>query len=308
MKRVTIGFLAAAFASTLAQSAAAQSTPTVIPTETLKAQTATKGTTDVAKGGFAAGGIPADDDPREVTEASIAAGGLFSSGNARTVALTTAGKLRMRRDEHQFTMAAAANFARAGKKGESVDTTVENYQGLLRYDYFFSQKVAAFLQSTARHDRFQGLDLRANVDPGLAYYFINTKKQSLRAEGGYDLQYDVRRNASRVQTPPEVVAGQPAPAPLPLLDKTQTLHNIRLFAGYDNKLYKEVSMISGIEYLQNVSDFGTYRLVFDIGIKSNVSDNLAIATTYTMRYENKPLPTVENTDSIASVNLVYTLF
>ena len=30
--------------------------------------------------------------------------------------------------------------------------------------------------------------------------------------------------------------------------------------------------------------------------------------TYTMRYENKPLPTVETTDSIASVNLVYTLF
>lgn len=308
MKRGTIGFLAAAFASTLAQTAAAQSTPTVIPTETLKAQTATKGTTDVAKGGFAAGGIPADDDPREATEASIAAGGLFSSGNARTVALTSMGKLRLRRDEHQFTTAVAANFARAGKKGESVDTTVENYQGLVRYDYFFSQKVAAFLQATGRHDRFQGLDLRANVDPGLAYYFISTKKQSLRAEGGYDLQYDVRRNASRVQTPPEAVPGQPAPAPLPLLDKTQTLHNVRLFAGYDNKLYKEVSLISGIEYLQNVSDFGTYRLVFDIGIKSNVADNLAIATTYTMRYENKPLPTVENTDSIASVNLVYTLF
>jgi len=35
---------------------------------------------------------------------------------------------------------------------------------------------------------------------------------------------------------------------------------------------------------------------------------LAVAMTYTMRYENKPLPAVETTDSIASVNLVYTLF
>ena len=67
-------------------------------------------------------------------------------------------------------------------------------------------------------------------------------------------------------------------------------------------------MNTGLEYLQNVSDLGTYRLVFDIGIKSNIADNLAIATTYTMRYENKPLPSVESTDSIASVNLVYTLF
>ena len=56
---------------------------------------------------------------------------------------------------HQFTAAVAANFARGGKRGESVDRTVENYQGLLRYDYFFSPKLAAFLQASGRHDRFQ---------------------------------------------------------------------------------------------------------------------------------------------------------
>lgn len=308
MKRGTIGLLAAAFISSAASTAMAQGTPPTLPSETLKAQTATTGKTDVAKGGFAAGALPAEDDPRHATEAAVSAGGLFSSGNARTVAITTAAKLKVRRDEHQFSMALAANFARGGKKGESVDTSVENYQGLLRYDYFFSENIAAFLQTSGRRDRFQGLDLRYNLDPGLAYYFVNTKKQTLRGEGGYDFQYDVRRDASRVQTPEPAAPGAPAPAPLPLLDKTQALHNIRLFAGYENKLYKEVSLVTGLEYLQNVSDFGTYRLVFDIGIKSNISDNLAIATTYTMRYENKPLPTVVNTDSIASVNLVYTLF
>lgn len=307
MKRAGIGFMAAALISSAAQSARAEDA-TTLPTGTLKGSAASTGKTDVAKGGFAAGALPAEDDPKQATEVAIAAGGLFSSGNARTVAVTTAGKLKVRRDEHQLGVQLAANFARAGKKGETVDTTVENYQGLLRYDYFFTEKVAAFLQSSARHDRFQGLDLRLNVDPGVAYYFINTKKQSLRTEGGYDLQYDVRRNASRVQTPAAVAPGAPAAAPLPLLDKTQTLHNVRLFAGYENKLYKEVSLVTGLEYLQNVSDLGTYRLVFDVGIKSNIADNLAIATTYTMRYENKPLPSVENTDSIASINLVYTLF
>ncbi len=307
MKRATIGLLAGAFFVFGTRDALADDPPT-IPAETLKANTATKGSTDVAKGGFAASAMPADEDPRQATEASVAAGGLFSSGNARTVAITSAGKFKIRRDEHQFSLQLAANFARAGKKGVPVETSVENYQGMLRYDYFFTNNFAAFLQASGRRDRFQGLDLRANVDPGLAYYVINTKKQQLRGEGGYDLQYDVRRDASRTQTPPEAAPGAPAPAPLPLLDKTQTLHNVRLFAGYENKLYKEVSMVTGLEYLQNVSDAGTYRLVFDIGIKSSVSDNLAVAMTYTMRYENKPLPTVETTDSIASVNLVYTLF
>ncbi len=281
--------------------------PPTIPAETVKANTATKGATDVAKGGFATGALPADDDPRTATEAAISAGGLFSSGNARTIALTTAGKFRLRRDEHQFTTQVAANFARAGKKGEGVDTTVENYQGLLRYDYFFTESVAGFLQSSARRDRFQGLDLRLNVDPGVAYYFVNTKKHQLRAELGYDLQHDVRRDASRtVTTPPP--AGSTAPPTTSTVDKTQTLHNIRGFVGYDNKLYQSVAFITSFEYLQNVSDLGTYRFIFDVGLKSNIADNLAIATTYTMRFENKPLPSVESADSIASVNLVYTLF
>ncbi len=305
MKTRNIGILAALFsvvAVTSSRSAQADDAP--LPAETLKAQTVTKGSTEVAKGGFAAAApLPSDEDPREATEASIGAGGLFSSGNARQVAVTSLAKLRLRRDEHQFTTLLSANFARAGKKGETVDTTVENYQGMVRYDYFVTNNVALFLQTSARHDRFQGLDLRYNLDPGIAYFFINTKKQQLRAEGGYDFQYDVRRNESRVQTPP---AG--STAVLPLLDKTKAQHNARFFLGYDNKLYDAVSFTSGLEYLQSFERSETYRLVFDIGLKSNIGGNFAIATTYTMRFENEPLPSVEKTDSIASVNLVYTLF
>jgi len=315
MKPIAFFFSVTTAAMTLTAVASAQSTPppattttppATMPSETVKAQTATKGTTDVAKGGFVAGGLPAADDPRIATEAALSAGGLFSSGNARTIALTSAGKFRLRRDEHQFTTQLAANFARAGKKGEGVDTTVENYQGLLRYDYFFTDSIAAFLQSSARRDRFQGLDLRLNIDPGAAYYFVNTKKQQLRAELGYDLQHDIRRDASRtVTTPAATPGGTPTTS---RVDKTQTLHNVRGFVGYDNKLYKEVSFITSFEYLQNVSDLGTYRFVFDVGVKSNIAANLAIATTYTMRFENKPLPNVDQADSIASVTLVYTLF
>jgi putative salt-induced outer membrane protein YdiY len=267
-----------------------------MPSETVKAQTATGGKTDVAKGGFVTGAANNEEDVKSATEASVAAGGLFSSGNARTVALTGSGKFRHRADEHQFSAAAAVNFARAGKRGEAVDTTVENYQGLLRYDYFLTNNLSLFLQSSARRDRFQALDLRLNIDPGVAYYFINTKAQRLQAELGYDLQHDVRRDAD--------IASAPPPRP----DKTQTLHNARAFVGYENKLYKEVSFITSLEYIQNFANLETYRLIWDVGLKSGIADKLAIATTYTMRYENKPLPNIEQTDSIASVNLVYTLF
>ncbi|MBX3231277.1 MAG: DUF481 domain-containing protein [Labilithrix sp.] len=298
--------LTARTASAQPSGAGAGAPPATAPEGTVQSSTsAADGANEIAKGGMVVSATPVEDDPKHVTDVSIGAGGLFSAGNARQIALTTLGRLRLRREEHQFSTALTGNFARAGKKGELIDTTVENYQGLLRYDYYFGERVSVFLQSTGRRDRFQGLDLRLNVDPGVAYYFLNEKTHRLQAEAGYDLQHDIRRDGSRTVPPPD----DAAPGTLPTrLDKTQTLHNARLFLGYENKLRKEVSLVSSVEYLQNFADIGTYRFIFDVGLKSNVSDHLALAVAYTARYENKPLPTVESLDSIMSVNLVYSLF
>lgn len=295
---VVFGVLAAPSVS------AAQSAEPV-PAETIKSDPATSGSTDIATGGYVTSTPqPADDDPKDATSFNIAGGGLFSAGNSKTVAFTSSANFRMRRDEHQLSVGGVANYAKAAAKGAGMETTVENYQGLLRYDYFFNDKVSLFLQSTGRYDRFQGLDLRLNIDPGVAYYFINTKLHRLQGELGYDLQHDIRRNEARVQPLPD--DAPPGTPPLPLVDKTQTLHNSRLFVGYENSLRKEASVIASGEYLQNFADFDRFRLIFTIGLKSNLSDKLAIATTYTLRYENKPLPNVEKADSIAAINLVYT--
>src|SRR5690606_17937472 len=91
-------------------------------------------------------------------------------------------------------------------------------------------------------DRFQGLDMRLNIDPGLAYYFIDQKAQAFWAELGYDLQYDVRRDEAREDPDTGAIA-----------DKTQTRHNGRAFVGYDNQLNKAVTFNTGVEYLQGLS-------------------------------------------------------
>lgn len=277
-----------------------------MPSETVKGTPATKGSTDIAKAGFVGSERPKEDDPSQATDLSFALGGLFTAGNSRTIALTSAAKLRLRRDEHQLGSAAAVNFARAGKVGKPTETTVENVQGLMRYDYFLTDHVSLFLQSTARRDRFQGLQLRLNIDPGVAYYFVNTKTHRLQVEGGYDFQYDIRRDDA---LQPAAAADAPANAPLPaMLDKHQVLHNSRIFVGYENKLRKEVSLVMSGEYIQNFADSEVFRLIGDVGLKSQVADKFALATTYTIRYENSPLPSIEKADSIASVTLVYTFF
>lgn len=278
-----------------------------LPTETVKAKTATTGKTDLAVSTFARGNAVEEVEEQYATDVSVSAGGLFAAGNARTVALTTAGNLRLRRYEHQIRTALAWNFARAAQKGSSAaETTVENYQGLARYDLFLSPRISVFLQSTTRRDRFQGLDLRLNADPGVAYHFIETKNQRLVLEVGYDLQHDIRRDASRVTTTPAVPPA--TEATVTVADKTRTLHNSRAFFGYENSLYPEVGFIASLEHIQNFQDPHLYRLVFDVGLKSTIRGKLAVATTYTMRFENRPLAGVEKADSLASISLVYTLF
>lgn len=267
-----------------------------LPADTIKPKAATTGKTDLDESTFAAGNAIPEEDEQYATEGSVSLGGLFASGNARTIALTSAGKLRIRRYESQITAAAAWNFARATKTGESAaETTVENYQALGRYDHFLTPHVSLFLQSTIRRDRFQGLDLRLNVDPGFAYHFIQTTNQRLVGELGYDLQHDIRRDEDRLAVTPPIA-------------KTRTLHDARAFLGYENKLYTEVSFIASLEYLQSFEDSQLYRMIFDVGLKSTIRGRLAVAGTYTMRYENKPLPGIQQADSLASIALVYTLF
>lgn len=292
-----VALLAALVAAAWPSLASAADPPKVPKGTAAAVAPATKGATDVAAADtFAAATKAEEKKAKDATEASISAGGLFTSGNARTIALTAGGKLRLRRQEHQLGASFFGNYARAGKKGETVTDTVANLQGLLRYDYFFADRFAAFLQSTGRHDKFQGLDFRLTVDPGVAAYLLDTKKQRAWLEGGLQIQLDLRS--------PEAVATAGG-----ALNQQQAFFNARFYAGYENQLYEGVSFVSGVEYIQNLHDtVSRYRLNLDMGLKAKVSDKLAVATAYSMRYENQPLPTVEKADSIASVNLVYNLF
>lgn len=286
-------------AATSAPAAAmAQGAAPPLPASQAGITKATDAKTEIADGKVAkAAQIPADNT--DVTKLDLSAGGLFLSGNAKTFSLTSKGDFRLRRDIHQLSVAAAGNFGRAAvKKGDALAPTAENVQGLLRYDLFFLEKLAFYAQSQARYDRFQGLDLRLNIDPGLSYYFVTEKVTRFWVEAGYDLQYDVRADAFIAATP----AGMPPPA------KNSTLHNIRLFAGYEQQFLDSTSIIADFEWLQNVENAEVFRFVADLGVKAKVAKSLAVATTVTVRYENRPLPNVENTDTIGAVSLLYSVF
>jgi len=266
------------------------------PAGVMKHDAATSGSNDVASEGFDS--VAKKDDANDATEAKIQAGGLSATGNSRSLALTSLATVRARRGANELSAAGAVNYGRsAAKPTDPVQTTIENYQGKLRYDRFVSDRLAIFTSLSARRDRFQGLDLRLNLDPGLAYYFLQAPKQQLWGEAGYDLQYDIRRDSAIADS---LAAGT-------TLAKAKTRHSARLFAGYQNSLNEAVTFNTGVEYLQGLPKTEFWRFNWDVGLTAALAAKFSLATTFSLRYDNQPLIGVKSTDTITAVNLVYQL-
>jgi putative salt-induced outer membrane protein len=265
-------------------------------------KTATTGSTDVATSTYEAPTKVADEKANDTTAAKISAGALMVSGNSRSMAVTSAGTFRLRRGDNQLSLAAAANYAMARPAGQTaMQKTVENYQGKSRYDRFIAKQVAVFAAVSARKDRFQGLDLRLNLDPGFAYYFVDTKPMQYWTELGYDYQYDLRTQAVLDK------ANATITNPGDRLSRRQSRHSGRLFMGYNASFNDNVGLTMGVEYLQALAATENWRLLADAGINATLSGKLSISTTLRVQYDHNPLPGIEKTDTIESVSLVYTL-
>jgi putative salt-induced outer membrane protein len=268
-------------------------------TGVMKHDTATAGKSDVATETFATVAKP-DDKAKDTTEAKIVAGGLWATGNSRSLATTALGTVRTRRGPNEFSAALAANYGRAAAKPEEdMTTTVENYQGKLRYDRFVSERVSLFLSLSGRRDRFQGLDVRMNLDPGLAYYFFTEEKQRFWGELGYDYQYDVRRD--------DAIAAARANDGI-VLGKTKSRHSARAFLGYHTNVNEHVSFDSGAEFLLGIPKTENWRLNWDNSLTVALDERFSLGATFNLRYDHNPLPAVETLDTITAMNLICTLY
>lgn len=265
------------------------------PEGTVTKDPATTGNTEVAGGGtFAAAAAPDDKTADDATELNASVGGFLSTGNAEAASATALINFRLRRGAHQFRTDAAANYGRAsvpveGNDSPPVEVTVGNVQGMVRYDWFFAKRWSMFLQATGRNDRFQDLDLRANIDPGFSFYALTDPKQRLWFEAGYDFQYDLRTDDA-VNDPTRDI------------DRVFVNHAARLFGGYVNNLNEYVTFDTGIEYLQSVIDAPVFRINWATALTANLNKRISLATTFTLRYENKPVAP-KQLDTITSVLL-----
>jgi putative salt-induced outer membrane protein YdiY len=279
-----------------------------VPESAVKDAKATKGQTDLTTDKAIGLERVDEKDAKNATELSLSAGALQTTGNSRLLALTTTSNFRLRRKKDQMKAAAAINYGRSAPDNDSpAETTVENYQLIARYERFFGDWTL-FFAGQGRRDRFLGLNLRARLDPGVGYYFLNTKKEQFWVEAGYDLNYDNRQDASRGvlnddKTPKLDAAGNQI-----ILDKSQLVHSTRLFIGAEVALKTGFKLTTGVEYMQGFSDSSIYRVNTYLQANAAIQDSLALSVALTERYDSAPLPGKKTLDTITSVSLVFTVF
>ncbi|MCH9687357.1 MAG: DUF481 domain-containing protein [Deltaproteobacteria bacterium] len=309
--RRPFAFAATTLATLLVATGAAAAGPPADTEPQPPAGTATKdpasaGNTELeGQGSFGSVAVP-EDEAGDSLLWDLSFGALVSTGNARSTAITGGSTFQIRRSRHQFYATFLGNYGRAAadRLSDPIDT-VGNLQGRVRYDLFLSNRWSLFAMATARHDPFQRLDLRLNLDPGAALYIINRKKEQLRVEAGYDFQLDVRDPDSAVESNPD---GTPIYTPqgefIPL-DRTRNTHAARLFGGYSNQLNEAVSFSTGLEYLQSLQQGQRWRLNWENSFTTLIISKLSLSATFTLRLDNDPLPGVRHLDTITAVNLVY---
>lgn len=236
------------------------------------------------------------------TNAALSAGGLITTGNSKTTALTLNGQFDARRGDNAFLVGVLGNYGESTVAPNPSKATAQNIQGKLRYDRYFLDNLAGFLLVTGRHDKFQGLAFRLNLDPGLKVVIAKDEVQSFWAEGGYDFQFDARNDAG---INPVDSAGNP----LPKLDPTRIDHSGRAFVGYRRNFNNAVTFSTGIELLQSfvktdIVDYDT-RLNFDANVAAKLDWGFSLGLGFSARYDRKPIGDREQLDTSTTVSLIY---
>lgn len=285
---------------------------------------ASSGSTNVATTGFQAAQKPAEETP-DFTRLTLGAGGMLAMGNAQVQTYTALGDFGLRRGDNQLSVKGSFNQGSASLARDTegnlppMQETMSNYQGLLRYDRFFSEVVSGFVQGSVLTDKFQSLALRVNADPGIALFVINEPTHQWSFDIGYDFQHDQYRDNF---------------AP------DQTLHSARVATNYYNAINESVSFKTGAEYLLALSPWDQCYWVTNTSrgercekfadkpddaiervnrvnwsvlayarLDAKVSDKFAVQTALELRHDNSPVAlNYALNDLRSSVNLTYQLF
>ena len=238
---------------------------------------------------------------------TLSVGGQVARGNSSLVAVTANGAFETRFMDNGIGAYVLGNYGQSNLAKEPMEETAENIQGRVRYDRYLLDNLSLFVLNTGRHDKLQGLAFRYNLDPGVRFLFFTAATNALWVEAGYDFQYQILLADARKETD---AAGAPvlnAAGMQQLLPPTERDHSARLFVGFRHGFSKEVTLSTGLEYLQSFEDGHRYRFNGDALMAAKVGYGLAFGVSTSLRYDHAPLPGKNPWDWTLTASLIYAI-
>ncbi|MEJ1962004.1 MAG: DUF481 domain-containing protein [Gammaproteobacteria bacterium] len=216
------------------------------------------------------------------------AGVALSSGNTDTKNGNLKLELASTVEQWKHAFGAAAVYA----SSDSV-TTGRRWELSEQSDYNFSAKSFWFGSARYEDDHFSGFEYQTTVSTGVGRHFIDTERTKLTGSAGVGYKFFETRDTyddtgtvllKQGESDNEGVFRGTLDYSHSLTDTTKLLDKFLVESGTENT------------FIQN-----------DLGIQVKVTDVLALAAAYSVRYNTDPPAGFGKSDTLTTLNLVYEL-
>ena len=170
-------------------------------------------------------------------------------------------------------------------------TTGQRWELYGQSDYNFSERDFWFGAARYEDDRFSGFEYQATLSSGVGHRFIDQDRTKFTGTAGVGYKFFETRDAvddatgallSEGDTDSQAVFRGTLDFSHDITDTTQVLDQFLVESGSENT------------FVQN-----------DIGVKVKMTEVLALAAAYSVRYNSHPPAGFRKTDTLTTLNLVY---
>jgi putative salt-induced outer membrane protein len=229
-------------------------------------------------------------------------GALLASGNTEAKSANTKLDVAHESDKFKNSIYFAALY------GENADfATAERYEARYQLDFKITDRFSWFIGARGEEDKFSGFAYQATVSTGATYKFIDNPATKLDASLG----------AGYKRFQPEVLIKSPAGEVLARIEGNEcnaltppvscevVSEPVATLSSNFEHDFSESTKITN-KFLSEIGSSNT-NLQDDIALQVAMSQSLALAVGYGVRYNSDPTPPSKTTDTQLTVNLVYNI-
>jgi len=217
-------------------------------------------------------------------------GVMVSSGNSEATSANTKLDLAHEGVKWRQTIYAGALYG-----DNATFTTAERYEARYQADYKINDRLSWFGALRGEQDRFSGFAYQATVSTGAAYRFIDSPTTKLSASLG--VGYRVLQ--------PEVLIKTPAGEVIDRIEGESSEEPVITAGSVYEHNFNESTKITNKLLVESGSD--NTAVQDDISLQVSMTDTLALAVGFGVRYNTDPPPLSEDTDLLTTINLVYNI-